>query len=174
MNKDDTIVFRNPVIDDGAAIWNLVSASGVLDPNSPYLYLLLCKDFADTCIVAMRDDQLMGFATGYRPPHRENVIFLWQVGVDAAARGQGLGKRLVAHFLRNDGARGASVLETTVAPSNEASRALFRGIARDLDAGCDVQPCFRASQFPGAGHEDEELFRIGPYDLTRPNRLHAY
>ena len=168
---DDTIVFRNPVIDDGGSIWNLVKESGVLDLNSAYLYLLLCKDFASTCVVAERDDRLVGFVSGYRPPGRDNALFLWQIGVDASARGQGLGRRLVAQFLRNDGARGASMLETTVSPSNDASRALFRRIARDLGVDCEIQPCFRASQFPGAGHEDEELFRIGPYDLSRPHRL---
>lgn len=168
---ENNIIFRNPTIDDGTKIWQLVKETGVLDLNSAYLYLLLCKDYADTCVIAERKGQLLGFATGYRPPGRENVIFLWQIGVAAAAQGQGLGKRLVAQFLRSRGASGASVLETTIAPSNTRSRALFRGIARDLGTVCEVQPCFRASQFPGNAHEDEELFRIGPFDLARPNSL---
>ena len=85
----DNIVFRPPRINDGAAIWRLVKESGVLDLNSSYMYLLLCKDFSDSCVVAEEDGQLLGFVTGYRPPGRENAIFLWQVGVDAKARGKG-------------------------------------------------------------------------------------
>ncbi len=167
----DNIVFRTPRINDGAAIWRLVKESGVLDLNSSYMYLLLCKDFSDSCVVAEEDGQLLGFVTGYRPPGRENAIFLWQVGVDAKARGKGLGKRLVEAFLHNPGARGAAYLETTVSPSNEASRALFRAIARDLDTECTISPCFSENQFPDGGHEPEELFRIGPYELNETTPL---
>ena len=167
----DNITFRNPRINDGAAIWRLVRDSGALDVNSSYLYLLLCKDFSETCIIAEDDGQLLGFVSGYRPPGRENAIFLWQVGVGAKARGRGLGKRLVNAFLHSAGARGAAYLETTVSPSNEASRALFRAIARDLDTEYTVSICFTESQFPEGGHEAEELFRIGPYQLKEPNPL---
>ena len=168
---NDNVTFRNPRVNDGAAIWRLVKDSGVLDLNSSYMYLLLCKDFSDTCIVAEEDGQLLGFVTGYRPPGRENAIFLWQVGVDARARGKGLGKRLVQAFLHSVGARGAAYLETTVSPSNEASRALFRAMARDLNTECNISPCFGENQFPEGGHEAEELFRIGPYELNETNPI---
>lgn len=168
---DGDIIFRNPKIDDGAAIWRIVKDSGILDPNSAYLYLLLCKDFTDTCVVAERGTEVVGFVTGYRPPGRESAIFLWQVGVAESCRGQGLGKRLLAAFLRNPGARGATLLETTISPSNKASQALFKAVARDLGTNIERKPCFSASQFPEAGHEDEDLYLIGPYDLTKPNQL---
>src|SRR5690606_21109240 len=161
MNQE--IEFRLPCVDDGAAIWRIVRDSGVLDLNSSYLYLLLCKDFADTCIVARMDDRLVGFATGYRPPSRDDVIFLWQIGVDARLRGQGLGRRLLAHFLSTPGAVDATYLETTIAPSNQPSQRLFRGLARDLGVACQTAPCFDESHFPGS-HEAEHLYRIGPFD----------
>lgn len=169
--SDAEIIFRNPRIDDGAAMWRIVKNSGVLDVNSAYLYLLLCKDFSESCIVAEHHGKVVGFVTGYRVPGRPAVIFLWQVGVDESMRGQGLGKRLVGAFLRSEGARGATVLETTVSPDNGPSRALFQAIARDLDAELKIAPCFVSSQFPEEGHEDEELFRIGPFETTQPNKL---
>lgn len=159
------IEFRAPTVTDGAEIWRIVRDSGVLDLNSAYLYLLLCKDFADTCIVAEQDTRLVGFATGYRPPGRENVIFLWQIGVDAAERGRGLGKRLLAGFLSASGAAGTTYLETTISPSNQASQRLFRGLARDLGTDCHVQPCFTEELFPSS-HEGEDLYRIGPFDAA--------
>lgn len=158
---DSHMIFRTPTVADGAGIWRIVQESGVLDLNSAYLYLLLSKDFADTCIVAEQDKRLIGFASGYRPPTRHEVIFLWQIGIIADLRGQGLGKRLLAHFLRNTGASGAEFLETTISPSNEASQNLFRGLARDMDTNCQVSPCFTEQDFP-SGHEAEELYRIGP------------
>lgn len=167
---DNDTIFRNPVVADGAEIWRIVRDSGVLDLNSAYLYLLLCKDFHQTCVVAEQDGRLVGFATGYRPPGREDVIFLWQIGIDASQRGQGLGKRLLARFLRNAAADGATLLETTISPSNAASQALFRGAARDLGTDCRVLPGFTADQFP-SGHEAEELYRIGPFDSAATDRL---
>lgn len=159
----DGIVIRAPAVSDGAEIWRIVKESGTLDLNSAYLYLLLCKDFSETCVVAEQNGRLVGFVTGYRPPQHKEVIFLWQVGVDLACRGQGLGKRMVKAFLRSEGARGAAHLETTISPSNQASQALFRGIARELGAGVEVTPCFVATDFPtGKEHEAEELYRIGP------------
>lgn len=167
---DQNIVFRRPTVADGTEMWRIVRESGVLDLNSAYLYLLLCKDFADTCTVAEQQGHLVGFATGYRPPGREDVIFLWQIGIDTELRGQGLGSRLLAHFLRNAHPAGVSLLETTISPSNEASKALFRRIARDLGTECKTLPCFRADQFPN-GHEAEDLFRIGPFDTAAVDRL---
>ncbi len=169
--NSSTPTFRTTTTDDGGAIWRLVRDSGVLDVNSAYMYLLLAKDFADTCVVAEDGDELLGFVTGYRPPQRPESIFLWQVGVSAAARGRGLGKSLLAAFLRTPGARGARLLETTISPSNDASRALFTAVARDLGASIDLTEGFRADHFPEGGHEAEELYRIGPIDPPRLSQL---
>ncbi len=156
---------------DGAGMWRVVEGCGVLDMNSSYLYLLLARDFASTCVVAERAGAVVGFVSGYRRPNRAEAVFLWQVGILPQAQAQGLGKRLLAAFLRQPGAPGASWLETTITPSNEASRGLFRAVARDLGAGCEVSPGFTAELFPKAGHEAEELFEIGPFDPERVVRL---
>lgn len=163
-------IIRQPDVDDGAGIWRVAKESSALDINSGYLYLLLTKDFADTCVVAEISGKIVGFVVGYRPPTRREVVFLWQVGILPSMQGRGLGKRLVLSFLHSPGARGATLLETTVAPSNTASRALFLGIARQLGAECRVSSCFSASQFPEPGHEDEELYRIGPLPQTANSR----
>lgn len=164
------IELRPPDVTDGSEIWRIVRDAGTLDLNSVYLYLLLCKDFPQTCVVAEQGGRLVGFVTGYRPPGRDDVIFLWQIGVDAALRGQGLGKRLLTRFLDSEGTAGASYLETTISPSNQASQKLFRGLARDLGTECRVSPCFDADHFPD-GHEAEELYRIGPFDTATLRHL---
>lgn len=163
------VCFRHPKVDDGAAIWQLVVDAGTLDCNSSYLYLLLCRDFADCCAVAEANGQLQGFTTGFRSAARPDVWFLWQVGVAASARGQKLAGRM-AHFILNAQApKGVRFLETTVAPSNVASRALFDGIARRLETELAESRLFTQLQFPvGEGeHEDEPLLRIGPFDAAR-------
>jgi len=161
LSRETTLHFRPPGRADGAAIHQLVERIGTLDRNSCYLYLLLSAEFTDTCVVAEAEGGLLGFATGLRPPRRPASIFLWQVGVDPAGQGRGLGKRLVSALLEAPGARDATVLETTIAPSNRASRALFQAIARERGAEITASEYFREDHFP-PGHEAEALFRIAP------------
>jgi L-2,4-diaminobutyric acid acetyltransferase len=162
---------RAPRLEDGAAVWQLVRDSGVLDLNSAYLYLLLCKDFADTCRVAEAHGRLVGFVTAYRPPGRPDVLFVWQIGVDASQRGQGLGGRLLRALIGAETCRGVSAVETTISPSNRASRGLFESLARRLDSRITEEPCFEERQFPEEGHEAEPLLRIGPFSEQRRTRL---
>jgi len=156
------IRYRPPTIEDGIAIRQLVCDAGSLDVNSVYCYLLLCKDFAETCAVAEAHGEILGFVTAYLPPSREHSLFVWQIGVGAAHRGQGLATRLLQELLRRKACRGIRFLEATVGPSNAASRALFTALAERLGAELSEQPCFDAALFPDEKHEPENLIRIGP------------
>jgi len=149
---------------DGAAIWQLVSESETLDTNSCYTYLLLCGDFADTCLVSYDGDELAGFVAGYVPPQRADTVFVWQIGVGASHRGQGLGRHLLGCFADRAIARGVRYLEATVTPSNEASERLFRSLAESQGWELAVTRRFEAHHFAGLQHEQELLFRIGPLE----------
>jgi len=165
------ITLRAPTMRDGARVWELIDAIGVLEQNTPYAYLLLCTHFTDTCVVAERGGELVGFVAAYRPPTRPEVVFVWQVGVSPTARGAGLGRRLLDALVESPGCEGVCALEATVTPSNTASRALFTGFARHRGLSCTVRPCFTAECFPAATadapHEPEELFHIGPLDQEK-------
>lgn len=163
----ESLRFRPPLVEDGPRIWQLVIDAGTLDRNSTYTYLLLCRDFRETCIVAERPEGLRGCITGYRLPAQPDTLFVWQVAVAKQARGEGLASRLLDRLLLSEGCRGVRFLETTVTPSNEASRRLFQSLARRLQA--DLVECegFPARLFPGGDHEAEPRLRIGPFD-ARP------
>lgn len=161
----EELVLRTATAEDGAAIWQLVHDSGVLDVNSPYCYLILGRHFGDSCVVAEEAGKVLGFVVAYRPPTKPDVIFVWQVGVDAAARGRGLGGRILRRLVELPACRGVRYVEATVSPSNEPSKALFRSLARRLDTRCEESPYFGADLFPGSDHEREDLFRIGPFEL---------
>jgi L-2,4-diaminobutyric acid acetyltransferase len=168
------IRFRSPTVEDGPALWQLVIDAGTLDRNSTYTYLLLCRDFRETSIVAERAEQggsqeqeLVGFVTGYRLPAQPDTLFVWQVGVAKQARGEGLASRLLDGLLCSPGCRDVRFLETTVTPSNEASRALFGSLARRLDADLVESEGFAASLFPEGGHEPEPRLRIGPFETSK-------
>jgi L-2,4-diaminobutyric acid acetyltransferase len=161
---DDDLRIRTASMADGAAVHRLVVGSEVLDVNSSYAYLLFLDRFGATSVVAETDDEgIVGFVTGFRPPESPDVIFVWQVAVDATMRGRGLARRMLDTLVGLEACRGVRFLETTVTPTNAPSRALFASFARGMDAEHTVSPYIEAGMFPEPGHEDEELHRIGPF-----------
>lgn len=158
---EETLVVRNVTVDDAAEIRRIVCDSGVLDVNSLYTYLLLCRQFRSTCLVAETAGRVAGFVTAWKPPEEPDTIFVWQIGVDAGARGRGVASRLLDRLLGLPACREVDYLTTTITPDNKPSQALFRSLADRLHAECRVTAYFERSLFNGA-HEPEELFRIGP------------
>lgn len=158
-HSGSTIDLRSPRVSDGANIWRLTRATGVLDLNSSYHYLLWCRDFADTSVVATtQDGGLMGFITGFFRPTEPDTLLIWQVAVDEAARGQGLASRMLDYLVETTG---AEHLETTVTDDNAASKQLFASLAHRHEAPHDVEPLFTPEMYPD-GHDTEYLHRIGP------------
>jgi L-2,4-diaminobutyric acid acetyltransferase len=160
---NDRVAMGSPRVRDGAAIHRLVASCEPLDLNSTYAYLLLCRHFADTCVRAEDKGQTVGFVSAYRPPGREDVIFVWQVAVSAELRGQGLARRMLRELLSRPALAGCSYLETTVSPSNEPSLKLFHRLAREMGAPVARQAMFEEADFGDERHESETLIRIGPF-----------
>jgi L-2,4-diaminobutyric acid acetyltransferase len=153
-------------VDDAEDIWNLVTESGVLDHNSSYCYLVLCKYFAKTCVTVRQGQRLAGFLTALALPDDASRLFVWQIGVAATDRGCGLATQMLRQLLQRPACRGISHLETTVSPDNLASRALFTALARDLNselAKCETYP---PALFAEPNHLPEQRLLVGPFDAT--------
>ncbi|MDQ0300826.1 L-2,4-diaminobutyric acid acetyltransferase [Salibacterium salarium] len=157
----DALTFEKPKVEDGADMWELVKNS-TLDLNSSYKYIMMCEFFAETCVVAKEKDELVGFVTAFIPPEKQDTVFVWQVGVDPSQRGKGLASRLINDLVQRVSDKNVEYLEATVTPSNEASQALFKKVARTHETNCEVSECFAEDLFPGDEHEAELTFRIGP------------
>ena len=155
--------FRQARATDGAALWHLVRATGALEPNSAYFYLLFATDFADTCLVAEQDGKLAGTVIGYHPPTQPGTAFVWQIGLLPACQGKGLGLQLLQQWLALPANSDCEWVTATVADDNPASQALFRRLARELGTACEVTPHFTTELFPPElDHPAEPLYRIGP------------
>ena len=166
--RDMSVDLRQPRPGDGAAIWELVRETGVLDLNSPYAYFLLGEHFAETCVVAEREGEIGGFVSAYIPPQTPDCVFVWQVGVASSMRKQGLALQMLLALLQREALQDVRSLTTTITPSNGASRALFAGLADRLGADLHEQPeHFPAEWFPVEGHEAESLFTISPISPDR-------
>lgn len=159
-----SIQFRQPQPDDGIAVHELIARCPPLDPNSRYCNLLQCSHFADTSIIAVAaDGNALGFISGYRVPARPDTLFVWQVAVDAAARGLGLGSRLLLGLLERPDLADIHYLETTIGHDNQASWALFERLARALSAETQTTTLFESQRHFDGCHADEVLLRIGPF-----------
>jgi len=157
-----SIVFRSADPSDGAALWRLVQATGTLELNSPYFYLLWASEFGETCLVAEDAGQPVGLIVGFHPPHQPGAAFVWQVGVLPSHRGRGLGLRMLQAWKALPANAACRWVTATVADDNHASQALFQSLARVTGTGCEAQTHFTADQFP-VDHPAEPLLRVGPF-----------
>ncbi|MBF6475589.1 MULTISPECIES: diaminobutyrate acetyltransferase [Nocardia] len=159
------VVLRTPRLGDGAPMWRIAKDSAVLDVNSSYAYLMWCRDFAGTSVVAESDGRVVGYVIGFVRPQAPDTVFVWQIAVDRAQRGRGIAAELLHTLLNSVAAQGVSVLETTISPDNAASVALFTSVAKERDADLTKRPLFDAGVFPD-NHAPEDLYRIAPTART--------
>ena len=158
----DGIRLRKPDARDGMAVWRLIADCPPLDRNSAYCNLLQCTDFADTCILAERDGEVVGWISGYRPPAEHDTLFVWQVAVHETARGCGLAGRMLQGLLERPDCDGVERIKTTITPDNEGSFALFRSFAKRIDAPFDEDSGFDKDKHFDGLHDSEHLITIGP------------
>lgn len=151
---------RKPTKADGSEVWALIGRCAPLDENSMYMNLVQCDHFADTCVVAEHDGQVVGWISAHLPPGREDTIFVWQVAVCETMRGVGLGGRMLGALIERPACAKVAQMETTITRDNAASWALFRGFARRLGGALTHAPHYeRVAHFDGA-HDTEHLVTI--------------
>lgn len=168
--KAPSATIRAPESTDGKEVWSLIQATESLDDNSLYANLLQCTHFASTCAIAEQNGVVVGWVSGHIPPEEPDTLFIWQVCVSDAARGQGLGRRLIADVLARPSCRSVSKLQCTITEDNEPSWALFTSIARRLGAQMrQIEHFLRDAHF-GGRHDSEFAVSIGPFS---PDRISA-
>lgn len=162
MSDTDEITLRHPKAEEGRFVHALVAANPPLDPNSLYCNLLQCSHFANTAIAAFKGGQMVGFVSGYIPPEQPHVLFVWQLLVDKAGRGQGLAKRLVKAQLASAACKNVTHINTTITPDNDASWGVFKSLAKEWDAPLVSDVFFDKDKHFGGEHDSEHLLEIGP------------
>ncbi|GAB1267825.1 diaminobutyrate acetyltransferase [Aurantivibrio infirmus] len=156
------IELRPPVPEDGSAVFELIRNCPPLDTNSRYCNLLQCSHFAETSVIASLDSNPVGFISAYQIPSRIDTLFIWQVAVAESARGTGLATKMILNLLDRKINRSALFIETSITPSNIASRRLFEGIAKTFETEVATSTMFDAETHFNKHHDTEVLYRIGP------------
>ncbi len=137
----------------------MAAESQTLDVNTSYAYLLWCRDFASTSLMAEIDGHPAGFVTGYVRPARPETLMIWQVAVDADHRGRGIARTLLNGLV--DRVSDVTRMETTITDDNEASIALFHSFAEHRGATIRRDDLFADEHFPD-DHDAERLYTIAP------------
>lgn len=157
-------VLRKPTKDDGTAIHELISRCRPLDENSIYCNLLQCSHFSDTCVVAEKDGEILGFVSGYVVPDSPDRLFIWQVAVAPEARGNSLGRRMILDILNRDEIGTIRELHTSITPDNRASQGVFSSVADRLDAEIEKKVLFHEEDHFDGQQKTEILWEIGPFE----------
>lgn len=163
--KLDRLSLRKPRTEDGADVNALIAKCEPLDENSVYCNLLQCSHFADTCVVAELDGEIVGFVSGYVVPEKPEHFFVWQVAVAEEARGLSLAKRMILDILSRERLDSVTELHTTITPDNGPSQKLFSSVARTLETGVRRKVMFCEEQHFDGDKPSEILWRIGPFDM---------
>lgn len=160
--KHKAITYRRPESSDGQKIYQLIKSSPPLDLNSLYHYLIFCHYYNETSIIAEVGNDVIGFISGFITPTDSKKLFIWQVVVDASCRGKGVSLKMLSELVSRQSCRSIEYIETTVTPSNSASRAMFASFAKVYEADIKESVLFPSTLFGNEGHEEEVLFSIGP------------
>lgn len=125
-----------------------------------YCNLLQCDHFADTCVLAELDGDVVGWISAYLVPDKPETLFVWQVAVSNRARGQGLAQQMLKEILGRDASEGVQQLMTTITRDNEASWALFSRFAERQGADFDSEPHFKSDEHFDGRHATEHMVTI--------------
>ncbi len=159
---NSSFLLRKPDKNDSKEIFQLIKSVGTLDLNSQYLYLLQTTHFQNTCSVAIYNEKIVGFVSGYIIPDDKETLFIWQVAVSNEVRGQNLAMKIILDiFNKNNTSNNIKYILSTVSPSNIASQRVFEKIANKLNTKIENKTLFSIDDFFDA-HEEEIQYLIGP------------
>ena len=162
---------RRPAEPDAIEMRRLVAGTGVLDVNSTYCLPAdgdrLCRDVRRGRYATA---PLCGLITGYHPPTRPEVLFVWQVAVTHAVRGTGLAATMLDSLVAPGPARPARPPRHRRSDRRPEqcglTRALRRVRATSRCADNGEAAFLRSTSTPTSEHEDEPILRIGPIVAT--------
>lgn len=151
-------MIRKLAVSDSPDVQSLVADCPPLDVHTPYTYWTILSREPSFCFGSWKDDELVGAVLAI--PSGESV-FVWQVGVRAASRGEGIARALLDGLLTAASQRSFTALEATVGPANAASRKLFRAFADAHSFELCESDEFAVEDANGQSVGDERLLHIG-------------
>lgn len=160
----NSIRFRQPIIDDGNQVFDLINKCPPLDTNSSYCNFLQCSHFASTSVAAVDNNKnMVGFISGYIVPEKPDALFIWQVAIDKSVRGQGLAHEMIQHVLDRPICGSIRFVETTISPDNRSSWRVFEKLAEKYKTQINESIFLDKDKHFDGEHDSEVLVKVGPF-----------
>ncbi|MBN2371018.1 MAG: GNAT family N-acetyltransferase [Vicinamibacteria bacterium] len=86
------------------------------------------RHFGDSCLVAESNGDVAGFLLGFRSQRKEDLFFVWQIGVSLSARRQGVAAAILRDLEQRLQSSGIKRIECTIDPENAPSIRLFESL----------------------------------------------
>ena len=96
--------------------------------GEPWYYWTLSNLFSETCLVAEKDDNVIGFVIAYKDQASSREIFIEDILIDSKMRRNGLGTRMVSEIIRNAKTTKCKSIWGTIDPKNKASLEFFKSV----------------------------------------------
>lgn len=101
----------------------------------PRLFLI---HFCDTCLVAEKGGEFIGFLVGFLSQSRKNEAYIHFVGVHPGYRKKGLGALLYGRFFRICREEGCSTVRSCTSPINAGSIEFHKKMGFTIEPGDDA------------------------------------
>lgn len=154
------LITKAPNIQDAKNVYLLAKNSKPLDLNSEYAYMLVCDHFSQTSVIAILDEVIIGFISGYVLPKDPKTLFIWQVATHSDYRGKKIPYYMFKNLLLREELLHIDNIKTTISPSNIASKKMFLKLANMLDSKVTTQKYIQKEDFLEESHEEEILYTI--------------
>ncbi|AQU81280.1 MULTISPECIES: diaminobutyrate acetyltransferase [unclassified Halomonas] len=154
-------IYMHPSISDATSIYHIAQKTPQLDSYPEYFYLLWCRDFKNTSLVAKKRENIAGFIIGYLRPDDPQTLLLWQQAMSKETINKGIGIKLLYNLTKQCSLKGTRFIEATIDPSNKGAEKTLKGISKLFNTKISKKDIFDENLF-STNHHKEVLVRIGP------------
>jgi L-2,4-diaminobutyric acid acetyltransferase len=153
------IIIRKIEFKDASSVYKVVKNCIPLDLNSVYSYSLLGLFFHDTCFVAVLNNSIIGFVSGFITPTCKSY-FLWQIGVLPEYRNSKIALLLLENILKTAKKNLCKKIKLTIDPKNIKSKNLFQKFVEINDLLLIEKKILRLLKPDGVTFQDEQIIEI--------------
>ncbi|MBF0289372.1 MAG: diaminobutyrate acetyltransferase [SAR324 cluster bacterium] len=158
-----SIKFRQPTLNDGIGIRQLVSTFQPNELNSAYFYYLVCKHFFETSLLAEEQGNIIGFIFSYIPPQKPDALFVAHIMVSETRRREGIASSMMSHLLEQSHIiPKIEYLETALTSTNYAAVRLFHRVSQKYKTSVKERLFCSKEHLEPEAKEDKILVQIGP------------
>jgi ribosomal protein S18 acetylase RimI-like enzyme len=132
LSRDFLVRFAEPA--DAAVFQEVVSAWWGRPLESDMLNPFFLTHFRDTCLVAEKNGEIVGFLIGFLSQALVHEAYIRLIVVHPQSRGEGIGRRLYERFFEISRQHGRQIIRSVTSPSNRGS------VAFHTQLGFSIEP----------------------------------